>query len=89
MPQAPRGKPLPINSALNASRTKLGLELPYWIAIVSVSILVFLAGFHLLSPLAFALFAGGAWLATRKNPKLVKLWWLSWQQKAMYDPRKR
>ena len=89
MAQPLRGKPLPINSVLNASRTKLGLELPFWIAIVSVSVLVFLAGFHALSPLAFALLAVAAWLTTRRNPKLVRLWFLGWRQKAMYDPRKR
>ncbi len=80
---------MPINSALNASRTKLGLELPLWIAVLFASILVFLAGFHALSPLAFALFASGAWLASRNNPKMARLWWLGLRQKAMYDPRKR
>ena len=71
---------MPINSALNASRTKLGLELPLWIAVVSASILVFLAGFHAVSPLAFALFAAGAWLASRKNPKMAQLWWFCIRQ---------
>ena len=36
-----RGTPLPINGAMNRSRTKLGLELGTWMVIVFVSITVF------------------------------------------------
>ena len=89
MPQPLRGKPLPINSALNASRTKLGLELPIWIAIVFVCFLVYLAGFHTAPALVFPLCVAGAWLTVRKQPKMAKLWQLGLRQEAMYDPRKR
>ena len=44
-----RGEPLPINQALNRSRTKLGLELSAWMVIVFVSITVFLVGFRFYS----------------------------------------
>ena len=41
-----RGEPLPINQAMNRSRTKAGLELTTWMVIVFVSIAVFLVGFR-------------------------------------------
>ncbi|WP_263385780.1 VirB3 family type IV secretion system protein [Granulicella arctica] len=44
-----RGEALPINQAMNRSRTKLGLELSAWMAIVFVSVSVFLVGFRMLA----------------------------------------
>ena len=40
-----RGEPLPINQALNRPRAKLGLDLSAWMAIVFVTVTVFLVGF--------------------------------------------
>ncbi len=84
-----RGEPLPINSALNNARTKLGLELSTWMSIAFVSATVFLLGLRLIAILIFAVLAGAAWLVVRKHPKMFELWFLRWNQKAYYDPRKR
>ena len=65
------GTPLPINGAMNRTRTKLGLELGTWMTIVFVSIAVFLAGFHLLALASFPVLAGSAWLVVRKTPQDV------------------
>lgn len=84
-----RGEPLTINQALNRPRAKLGLDLTAWMAIVFVSVTVFLAGFRLLAMMAFLTLAAGAWLIVRKQPKMFQLWGLSLSQRAYYDPRKR
>ncbi len=84
-----RGEPLPINRAMNRSRVKLGLELPTWLVIAIVSITAFLAGLRLIAILSFPMLAAGAWLVTRKHPKMFQLWGLSLSQKSYYDPRKQ
>jgi hypothetical protein len=84
-----RGNPLPINQALNKSRSKLGLELPTWMVIVFIAITAFLLGFRLVAILSFPMLAGAAWLTVRKHPKMFQLWGLSLSQKSYYDPRKR
>ena len=83
-----RGEPLPINQALNRSRSKLGLELGAWMVIVFVCVTAFLAGFRLLAMMSFPALALGAWLIVRKNPKMFQLYPLSWSQHNYYDPRK-
>ncbi len=83
-----RGTPLPVNGALNRSRTKLGLELGTWMVIVFVSITVFLVGFRMLAIASFPILAMAAWLIVRKHPKMFQLWGQSLQQKSYYDPRK-
>jgi type IV secretory pathway VirB3-like protein len=83
-----RGAPLPINGALNRSRTKLGLELGTWMVIVFVSITVFLVGFHMLAIASFPVLVMAAWFIVRKHPKMFQLWGHSLQQKSYYDPRK-
>ncbi|ADW71389.1 VirB3 family type IV secretion system protein [Granulicella tundricola] len=83
-----RGEPLPINQAMNRSRAKLGLELPTWMAIAFVSIVVFLAGFRFTAILTFPTLVLGAWLTVRTHPKMFQIWGLSLGQKAYYDPRK-
>lgn len=83
-----RGEPLPINAALNKPRTKLGLDLPTWMSIVLVSASVFLVGLRMVAILTFLMLTGAAWLIVRKHPKMFQLWFLRWQQKAYYDPRK-
>ena len=85
---ARRGESLPINQALNRPRAKLGLDLTAWMAIVFVSVTVFLAGFRLVAMLAFPALAISAWLIVRKHPKMFQLWGLSLSQKSYYDPRK-
>jgi type IV secretory pathway VirB3-like protein len=83
-----RGEARPINSALNRPRTKLGLELSAWMAIVFVTVMVFLAGFRWLAIFTFPALAIGAWLVVRKHPKMFQLWALSLKQRSYYDPRK-
>jgi type IV secretory pathway VirB3-like protein len=84
-----RGEPLPINQALNRPRAKLGLDLSAWMAILFVSVTVFLVGFRVVAMIAFPSFAVGAWLVVRKHPKMFELWGLSLSQRSYYDPRKR
>jgi hypothetical protein len=84
-----RGKPLPINQAMNKSRAKLGLELSAWMAIVFVSVMVFLVGFRMIAILSFPLLVVGAWFTVRKHPKIFQLWGHSLLQKSYYDPRKQ
>ena len=83
-----RGEPLPINQAMNRSRSKLGLDLPTWMIIAFVSIVVFLAGLRMIAVLSFPAMALGAWLIVRKHPKMFQLWGHSLNQKSYYDPRK-
>ena len=83
-----RGEPLPINQALNRPRAKLGLDLTAWMAIVFVTVTVFLVEFRMLAILSFPTLAGGAWLIVRKHPKMFQLWGLSLSRKSYYDPRK-
>jgi len=83
-----RGEPLTINQALNRPRAKLGLDLSAWMAIVFVTVTVFLVGFRMLAILAFPTLASGAWLIVRKHPKMFQLWGLGLSQKSYYDPRK-
>jgi len=71
-----RGEPLPINQALNRPRAKLGLDLSAWMAIVFVTVTVFLVGFRMLAIVSFPMMAGGAWLIVRKHPKMFQLWGL-------------
>ncbi|WP_263378478.1 VirB3 family type IV secretion system protein [Granulicella paludicola] len=83
-----RGTPLPINNALNRPRAKLGLDLTAWMAIIFVTVTVFLVGFRLLAIISFPTMAGACWLIVRKHPKMFQLWGLSLTQKSYYDPRK-
>ena len=83
-----RGEPSAINQALNRPRAKLGLDLSAWMAIVFVTVTVFLVGFRILAILSFPTMAGGAWLIVRKHPKMFQLWGLNLNQKSYYDPRK-
>jgi type IV secretory pathway VirB3-like protein len=83
-----RGKPLPINQALNRPRAKLGLDLSTWMVIVFVSVTAFLVGLRMLAILSFPTLAGTAWLIVHKHPKMFQLWGLSLNQRSYYDPRK-
>lgn len=83
-----RGEPLAINQALNKPRAKLGLDLSAWLAIVFVTVTVFLVGFRLLAMLSFPMLSLAAWLIVRNHPKMFQLWGLSLNQKPYYDPRK-
>jgi hypothetical protein len=57
-------------------------------AIVFVTVTVFLVGFRMQAILSFPMMAGGAWLIIRKHPKMFQLWGLSLNQNSYYDPRK-
>ena len=84
-----RGEPLPINRALNASKAKLGLELPVWAVIVFVAVAAFLLGYRMLAVLSVPALAGGTCLFIRKHPKMFQLWGLGLYQRSYYDPRKQ
>ena len=84
-----RGEPLPINQAMNRARTKLGLDLSAWMAIVFVVVTVFLVGFRTMAIVSFPMLLGAAWLIVRKHPKMFQIWGLSLSQKSYYDPRKQ
>ena len=83
-----RGEPLPINTAMNRPRAKFGLDLSAWMAIIFVTVTVFLVGFRMLAILGFPMMPAAAWLIVRKHPKMFQLWGLSLNQKSYYDPRK-
>jgi len=57
-------------------------------AIVFVTVTVFLVGFRMLAIISFPTLAGAAWLIVRKHPKMFQLWGLSLNHKSYYDPRK-
>ena len=84
-----RGEPSPINQAMNRPRAKLGLDLSAWMAIVFVTVTVFLVGFRMLAIVTFPMLVGAASLIVRKHPKMFQLWGLSLSQKSYYDPRKQ
>jgi type IV secretory pathway VirB3-like protein len=88
MQMTKRGEPLPINQAMNRPRAKLGLDLSAWMAIIFVTVTVFLVGFRLLAMMVFPTLAIAAWLIVRKHPKMFQIWGLSLSQKSYYDPRK-
>lgn len=83
-----RGELLAINQAMNRPRAKLGLDLSAWMAIVFVTVTVFLVGLRMLAILSFPMLVGAAWLIVRRHPKMFQLWGLSLSQKSYYDPRK-
>ena len=83
-----RGEPLPINQAMNRPKAKLGLDLSARMAIVLLTVTVFLVGFRMLAIVSFPMLVGAAWLIVRKHPKMFQLWGLSLNQKSYYDPRK-
>ena len=74
---------------MNRPRAKLGLDLSAWMAIVFVTVTVFLVGLRMIAIISFPMMAGGAWLIVRKHPKKFQLWGLSLGQRSYYDPRKQ
>jgi hypothetical protein len=84
-----RGEPLPINQALNKSRTKLGLTLPMWMGVSIVSIVALLLHFYFVSLISFVAVASTCWLIVRQHPRMFELWGLSLLQASHYDPRKK
>jgi type IV secretory pathway VirB3-like protein len=73
---------------MNRPRAKLGLDLSAWMAIVFVSVTVFIVGFRMLALLSFPMLVAGAWFTVRKHPKMFQLWGHSLSQTSHYDPRK-
>ena len=86
---AKRGEPLPINRALNKSRTKLGLTLPMWMGVSIVSIVALLLHLYFVSLLSFVVVTSTCWFIVRQHPRMFQLWGLSLLQKSHYDPRKK
>lgn len=87
--QKRRGTLIEINSALNKPTTKFGVDYRLLGACLFVSVAVFLFASKILACLLLpALLAGGNVL-TRKEPKMFRLWLLSFRQGSTYDPGKR
>ena len=66
-----RGEPLPINQALNRPRAKLGLDLSTWMAIVFVTVTVFLVGFRMIAIFSFPNDGGRRMAYRPQTPKDV------------------
>jgi type IV secretory pathway VirB3-like protein len=84
--QKRRGKLIEINSALNKSTTKFGIEYRLLGACLFVSIAVFLFASKVLACLLLPSLLAAANLLTRKEPKMCRLWLLSFRQGSFYDP---
>jgi type IV secretory pathway VirB3-like protein len=83
-----RGTPLEINPALNKTTTKFGVDYRFLAACFFVSIVVFLFGSKLLACLMLpSLIAAGA-LLTMHDPKMFRLWLLSFKLGSYYDSGK-
>jgi type IV secretory pathway VirB3-like protein len=87
--QKRRGKLIEINSALNKPTTKFGVDYRALGACLFVSVAVFLFASKILGCLLLPslLIAGN--LLTRKEPKMFRLWLLSFRQASFYDPGKQ
>ena len=87
--QKRRGKLIEINAALNKPTTKFGVDYRLLGACLFVSVAVFLFASKILACLLLpSLLAAGNWL-TRKEPKMFRLWLLSFRQGSFYDPGKQ
>jgi len=80
---------VPINDTLNRSRTKCGLELWAFLLLIAIcggiGMKVSVIAAVLLAVTVLSL----AKLATRKDPRIFRLWILAFPQKAYYDPFKQ
>lgn len=84
-----RGTLFEINSALNKPTTKFGIDYRLLGTCMFVSITVFLFASKILACLLLPMLILCGNLFTRKEPKMFRLWVLSFRQASFYDPGKR
>ena len=84
-----RGRLIEINAALNKPTTKFGVDYRLLGACLFVSITVFLFASKILACLLLPVMLIGGNLLTRNEPKMFRLWLLSFRQSSFYDPGKR
>lgn len=84
-----RGTLFEINSALNKPTTKFGVDYRLLGMSMFVSITVFLFASKVLAFLLLPMLILCGNLLTRKEPKMFRLWLLSFRQSSFYDPGKR
>ena len=87
--QKRRGKLIEINAALNKPTTKFGVDYRLLGACLFVSITVFLFASKILALLLLPSLLTASNLLTRKEPKMFRLWLLSFRQGSFYDPGKQ
>ena len=84
-----RGTLFEINSALNKPTTKFGVDYRLLGICMFVSITVFLFASKVLACLLLPTLVVCGNFLTRKEPKMFRLWVLSFRQSGFYDPGKR
>lgn len=84
-----RGTLFEINSALNKPTTRFGVDYRLLGVCMFVSITVFLFASKVLACLLLPMLIVCGNLLTRKEPKMFRLWVLSFRQSCFYDPGKR
>ncbi|HJT69791.1 MAG TPA: VirB3 family type IV secretion system protein [Terriglobales bacterium] len=84
-----RGIAFEINSALNKPTTKFGIDYRLLGICLFVSITVFLFASKIPACLLLPMMILCGNLLTRKEPKMFRLWLLSFRQSSFYDPGKR
>ena len=84
-----RGTLFEINAALNKPTTKFGIDYRLLGICMFVSITVFLFASKILACLLLPTLILCGNLLTRKEPKMFRLWALSFRQSCLYDPGKR
>ena len=84
-----RGTLFEINTALNKPTTKFGIDYRLLGFCLFVSIAVLLFASKILACLLFPTLLTGSNVLTRKEPKMFRLWLLSFRQTSIYDPGKR
>jgi type IV secretory pathway VirB3-like protein len=84
-----RGMLFEINPALNMPTTKFGIDYRLLGICTFVSITVFLFASKILALLLLPMLILCGNVLTRKEPKMFRLWLLSFRQASFYDPGKR
>lgn len=87
--QKRRGRLIEINAALNKPTTKFGVDYRLLGACLFVSVAVFLFASKILACLLLPSLLAAGNLLTRKEPKMFRLWLLSFRQGSFYDPGKQ
>ena len=84
-----RGRLIEINAALNKPTTKFGVDYRLLGTCLFVSVAVFLLASKILACLLLPVLLISGNLLSRKEPKMFRLWLLSFRQSSFYDPGKR
>lgn len=83
-----RGTLFEINPALNKPTTKFGIDYRLLGIFTFVSIAVFLFASKTLALFLLPMLIVCGNLLTRKEPKMFRLWLLSFRQSSFYDPKR-